>query len=108
MSALLSSSLISFSKRRRGHRVRLHRIAREGSPQEWLDAARRNLGTLNFSAQYQQNALPAEGNVIKREWIHFYGLRSRSPSTNCARPHLPSIPTEYGLRLLKHEDREMK
>jgi hypothetical protein len=44
----------------------------EREPQEWLEAARRNLGTLNFSAQYQQNPLPAEGNVIKREWIHFY------------------------------------
>jgi predicted phage terminase large subunit-like protein len=44
----------------------------EREPQEWLEAARRNLGTLNFSAQYQQNPLPAAGNIIKREWLRFY------------------------------------
>ncbi len=44
----------------------------EREPAEWLEAARRNLGSLNFSAQYQQNPLPAEGNVIKREWLKTY------------------------------------
>lgn len=41
-------------------------------PIAWLEVARRNLGTLNFSAQYQQNPLPAEGNAIKRDWIRSY------------------------------------
>lgn len=41
-------------------------------PIAWLNAAKRNLGTLNFSAQYQQNPLPAEGNAIKRGWIRSY------------------------------------
>jgi predicted phage terminase large subunit-like protein len=41
-------------------------------PEAWLEAARRNLGTLNFSAQYQQNPMPAEGNAIKRDWIRYY------------------------------------
>jgi hypothetical protein len=27
---------------------------------------------MSFSAQYQQNPLPAEGNVIKREWLRYY------------------------------------
>ncbi len=44
----------------------------EREPAEWLEAARRNLGSLNFSAQYQQNPLPAEGNVIRREWLKTY------------------------------------
>lgn len=44
-------------------------------PMEWLEAAKRNLGTLNFSAQYQQDPVPAEGNAIKREWIQFYDRR---------------------------------
>ncbi len=44
-------------------------------PIAWLDAAKRNLGTLNFSAQYQQNPLPAEGNAIKRGWIRSYDRR---------------------------------
>lgn len=37
----------------------------------WLEAAKLSLGTLNFSAQYQQNPLPADGNVIKRDWIKY-------------------------------------
>jgi predicted phage terminase large subunit-like protein len=40
-------------------------------PASWLEAAKRNLGTLNFSAQYQQNPLPADGNAIKRDWIKY-------------------------------------
>lgn len=44
-------------------------------PREWLEVAKRNLGTLNFSAQYQQNPLPAEGNAIKRDWIRHYEQR---------------------------------
>ena len=36
---------------------------------EWYEAAKRNLGSLNFSAQYQQNPLPAEGQIIKRDWL---------------------------------------
>ena len=41
-------------------------------PQEMLELARRTLGTLNFSAQYQQSPVPAEGNAIKRDWIRRY------------------------------------
>jgi predicted phage terminase large subunit-like protein len=41
-------------------------------PKAWLEAAERNLGKLNFSAQYQQNPMPAEGNAIKRQWIKSY------------------------------------
>jgi predicted phage terminase large subunit-like protein len=37
-----------------------------------LSRIQRNLGSLNFSAQYQQNPLPAGGNAIKREWIRWY------------------------------------
>lgn len=44
----------------------------EREPQEVLDQARRNLGSMSFSAQYQQNPMPAEGNVIKREWLRYY------------------------------------
>ena len=40
-----------------------------------LDAIKRNLGALNFSAQYQQNPLPAEGQIIKRDWLHYYDER---------------------------------
>ncbi|MGN6095454.1 MAG: phage terminase large subunit [Bosea sp. (in: a-proteobacteria)] len=40
-----------------------------------LEAIKRNLGSLNFSAQYQQNPLPAEGQIIKRDWLHYYNER---------------------------------
>lgn len=40
-----------------------------------LEAIRRNLGSLNFSAQYQQNPLPAEGQIIKRDWLLHYDER---------------------------------
>lgn len=40
-----------------------------------LEAIKRNLGALNFSAQYQQNPLPAEGQIIKRDWLHSYDER---------------------------------
>jgi predicted phage terminase large subunit-like protein len=46
----------------------------EREPANILEAIRRNLGTLNFSAQYQQNPLPAEGNVIKRDWLRYYDV----------------------------------
>ncbi|KAA2236441.1 phage terminase large subunit [Salinarimonas soli] len=44
-------------------------------PAEVLERLRRNLGTLNFSAQYQQNPMPAGGNVIRREWLRHYDER---------------------------------
>lgn len=37
-----------------------------------LEAARRGLGSLNFSAQYQQDPQPPGGNLILREWIQSY------------------------------------
>ena len=30
------------------------------------------MGSLSFSTQYQQNPIPLEGNLIKREWFKFY------------------------------------
>ena len=60
-----------------GARALYHRRAGEvlhpgREPLAWLEVAKRNLGTLNFSAQYQQNPLPAEGNAIKRDWLSSY------------------------------------
>jgi predicted phage terminase large subunit-like protein len=37
-----------------------------------LEAIRREVGSLLFSAQYQQQPVPAEGNVIKRAWFSAY------------------------------------
>ena len=37
-----------------------------------LDATRRAIGSLTFSAQYQQDPVPPGGNVIQRSWLRFY------------------------------------
>jgi predicted phage terminase large subunit-like protein len=50
----------------------------EREPQEALDNIRRTLGSLVFSAQYQQNPLPLEGNILKRDWLQFYEERPHS------------------------------
>jgi hypothetical protein len=39
----------------------------EREPRAALDVLRRTLGSMNFSAQYLQNPLPQDGNIIKRE-----------------------------------------
>jgi predicted phage terminase large subunit-like protein len=44
----------------------------EREPREILDLLRRNLGSLSFSAQYQQQPLPLEGNYLKRQWLRYY------------------------------------
>lgn len=37
-----------------------------------LEALRTEIGSLAFSAQYQQAPVPAEGALIRREWLRFY------------------------------------
>jgi predicted phage terminase large subunit-like protein len=37
-----------------------------------LERARRILGSMGFSAQYQQDPIPPDGNAIKRDWIRYY------------------------------------
>lgn len=39
---------------------------------ETLKNMRQNLGTYNFSAQYQQNPVPVGGAIVKTEWLRFY------------------------------------
>ena len=45
----------------------------EREPLDLLDDLRRDIGTMNFSAQYQQAPVPPGGNVIKRAWLRDYG-----------------------------------
>ena len=44
----------------------------EREPLDTLETLRRSLGSLVFSAQYQQAPVPVEGNIVKREWIRYY------------------------------------
>lgn len=46
------------------HPVREDRVA--------LDQIRAEVGSLRFSAQYQQQPVPPEGNLVKREWFRPY------------------------------------
>lgn len=39
---------------------------------ETLKQIRQTIGEPNFQSQYQQSPTPREGNLIKREWLHFY------------------------------------
>jgi predicted phage terminase large subunit-like protein len=39
---------------------------------EALEDIKRNLGSFNFSAQYQQCPVPLEGEIIKWDWFRFY------------------------------------
>lgn len=41
-------------------------------PRSILEQIRRAQGSLTFSSQYQQQPLPLEGNIVKREWMRSY------------------------------------
>jgi predicted phage terminase large subunit-like protein len=41
----------------------------ERESQEVLDRIKTEIGSLMFSAQYQQRPIPAEGNLVRRDWI---------------------------------------
>ncbi len=40
--------------------------------QEILERIKKEVGSLRFSAQYQQSPIPLEGNIIKRAWFRTY------------------------------------
>ncbi len=44
----------------------------ERESKESLDRIRTTMGTYGFSAQYQQNPIPPEGNLIKWGWFNFF------------------------------------
>lgn len=44
--------------------------SREGEAE--LVMLRRTLGSLSFAAQYQQNPVPPDGNIIRRDWLRYY------------------------------------
>jgi predicted phage terminase large subunit-like protein len=56
-----------FYERKKGEA--LHE-ARE--PHKILREIKKAIGTLTFEAQYQQQPVPAEGNLVKREWFQTY------------------------------------
>lgn len=51
-------------------------IDEEREDRTTLERLRRELGSLHFSAQYQQEPLPRDGNLIKREWLRQFDLET--------------------------------
>ena len=46
----------------------------EREPREILDEQKVRMGSMAFSAQYQQRPVPAEGNLVKRAWFQTYNV----------------------------------
>lgn len=46
-----------------------------------LATIRANIGSYNFSAQYQQEPIPESGNIIKWEWFRYYDEIPRAAGT---------------------------
>jgi predicted phage terminase large subunit-like protein len=54
----------------------------EREPLWVLEKLKREMGSIAFSAQYQQMPLPLAGNIVRREWIRYYPIApARTPAT---------------------------
>jgi hypothetical protein len=49
-------------------------------PREVLDQMKASMGSMAFSAQYLQRPIPAEGNLIRREWLRYYTVAPQAAS----------------------------
>jgi phage terminase large subunit-like protein len=65
-----------------GRRLGLRVISPDGRAgcREALEAIKAEVGSLLFSAQYQQRPVPVEGNLIQRSWFLAYDNLPASPS----------------------------
>ncbi len=54
----------------------------EREPRWVLDNMKASMGIMAFSAQYLQCPIPAEGNMIKREWLCFYDRPPEEKAVN--------------------------
>ena len=59
-----------------GGRVKVRRVDDvlhpERESKDALDRIKAEIGSLQFSAQYQQRPVPLEGNLIRRDWFRYY------------------------------------
>ena len=60
----------------------------ERESREALEAIKAEVGSLLFSAQYQQQPVPVEGNLIRRSWFPAYDDLPAGPCGNADRPEL--------------------
>jgi hypothetical protein len=69
-------------------------------PAHILAEIKARMGTMDFSAQYLQRPIPAEGNMIKHEWIKLYrALPENKPDHDDQLGH--SDEANRALRLLR-------
>lgn len=54
------------------HRRAGHALHPARQPLAALEEQRRAMGSYNFAAQYQQDPIPAEGNIVKADWLVTY------------------------------------
>jgi predicted phage terminase large subunit-like protein len=78
-SIAVEDSVIALSRgkvmtRRAGDVLHAARESKEG-----LDRIKAEIGSLRFSAQYQQRPIPLEGNLIRRDWFRSYGALPDQP-----------------------------
>jgi hypothetical protein len=55
----------------------------ERESQAALDRIKGEIGSLMFSAQYQQRPVPLEGNLIRRDWFRFYDRAPEQGPNDC-------------------------
>jgi predicted phage terminase large subunit-like protein len=68
----LEDSLIPIGRNRTVARKCGEALHPKRESKEALEKIKAEIGSLMFSAQYQQRPVPLEGNLIKREWFRFY------------------------------------
>ena len=56
----------------------------ERESKDALDRIKAEIGSLMFSAQYQQRPIPLEGNLVRRDWFQFYDVLPKPSLTNAS------------------------
>lgn len=78
-------------------------------PRDILEQLKADMGSMNFSAQYQQQPVPFEGNLLKKEWVHRYDqipvatrfIQSWDTAIKTGNSHDYSVCTTW----IKHKER---
>lgn len=69
----------------------------EREPRDALDRIKAEIGSLAFSAQYQQRPVPVEGNLIKRDWFRIYDTPpTRKPGDRIVQSWDPATSASMG------------
>jgi predicted phage terminase large subunit-like protein len=75
----IEDSVIPISRDRHITRRRGDILHSERESKDALDRIKSEIGSLKFSAQYQQRPVPLEGNLIRRDWFRFYDDLTKRP-----------------------------